>query len=149
MNRNAPVSKVPEIGIGNKPIDGGNYLFSDEERTEFLKREPKARKWFRRWIGSEEFINGTPRWCLWLGDCPPGELREMPEAMQRVKAVRAFRLASKSVPTQKLAETPTHFHVENVPRTRFLVIPKVSSERRRYIPIGFVSPKTLVSDLCF
>jgi hypothetical protein len=149
VNRSAPVNSVPEIGIGNKPIDDGNYLFSDEEKSEFLKREPKSRKWFRRWVGSEEFINGTQRWCLWLGDCLPTELREMPEAMNRVKAVRAFRLASKSIPTQRLAGTPTRFHVENMPRTKFLVIPKVSSERRRYIPIGFNSPKTLVSDLCF
>lgn len=149
VNRSKPLCAVPEIGIGNKPIDDGNYLFTTEERDEFIRREPKAAKWFRRWLGSDEFINGWERWCLWLGDCPPHELREMPEAMKRVQAVRQFRLASKSEPTRKLAATPTRFHVENMPKSNFIVVPKVSSERRKYIPIGFMTPKTLISDLCF
>jgi hypothetical protein len=140
---------VPGIGIGNKPIDGGHYLFTDDEKTEFLRREPQAEKWFRRWLGADEFINGYQRWCLWLGDCPPNELRQMPEAMKRVEAVRQFRLASKSPPTQKLADTPTRFHVENIPDSPYLLIPKVSSERRSYIPIGFMHPDTLSSDLVF
>ncbi|HEY3788680.1 MAG TPA: DNA methyltransferase, partial [Urbifossiella sp.] len=149
VNRSKPLCDVPPIGIGNKPIDGGYYLFTEEERDEFLKLEPKAKKWFRRWIGSQEFINGYERWCLWLGECPPNELREMPEVMKRVESVRKFRLASKSAPTRALAKTPTRFHVENMPKHSFIVMPKVSSERRRYIPIGFMSPATLVSDLCF
>ena len=145
-NRNTPVCPVPEIGIGNKPIDGGHYLFTDEEKAEFLRREPQAEKWFRRWLGADEFINGYQRWCLWLGDCPPDVLRRMPEAMKRVEAVRQFRLASKSAPTRKLAHTPTRFHVENMPRSTYLLIPRVSSERRNYIPIGFIPPDTLTSD---
>lgn len=149
VNRGKPLCCVPEVGIGNKPIDDGNYLFTTEERDEFIRKEPKATKWFRRWLGSDEFINGWERWCLWLGDCPPNELSQMPEALQRVEAVRKFRLASKSAPTRKLAVTPTRFHVENMPQSNFIVIPKVSSERRRYIPIGFMNPKTLISDLCF
>lgn len=146
-NRRAPICPVPEIGIGNKPIDGGHYLFTDAEKAEFLQREPQAEKWFRRWLGADEFINGYQRWCLWLGDCPPGELRKMPEAMKRVDAVRQFRLASKSPPTQKLAQTPTRFHVENMPDSTYLLIPEVSSERREYIPIGFMHPDTLCSNL--
>jgi hypothetical protein len=148
INRSKPLCAVPEIGIGNKPIDDGNYLFLPEEKEAFLKVEPKAAKWFRRWLGSQEFINGWERWCLWLGECPPDELRAMPECMKRVEAVRNFRLASKSKPTQKLAEKPTRFHVENQPKSTFLVIPGVSSERRRYIPIGFESPATIISNLC-
>jgi hypothetical protein len=147
VNRQHPICAVPEIGIGNKPIDGGHYLFTPEEKAEFLAREPKAAKWFRRWIGADEFINGYERWCLWLGDCPPDELRRMPEAMKRVEAVREVRLASKSAPTQKLAATPTRFHVENIPDAPYLVIPEVSSERRRFIPIGFMQPDTLSSNL--
>jgi len=138
---------VPEIGIGNKPIDGGHYLFSDEEKDAFIAKEAAAAKWFRRWLGADEFINGWQRWCLWLGDCPPAELRKMPETMKRVQAVKAVRLASKSAPTRKLADTPTHFHVENMPKTEYLVIPEVSSERRFFIPIGFESPETLCSNL--
>ena len=149
VNRQHPICAVPEIGIGNKPIDGGNYLFTPQERDEFLQHEPKAAKWFRRWIGADEFLNGYERWCLWLGDCPPNELRHMPDAMKRVEAVRALRLASKSAPTQKLAATPTRFHVENIPDAPYLVIPKVSSARRNFIPLGFMQPDTFCSDLVF
>ncbi|MEI6407754.1 MAG: DNA methyltransferase [Bacteroidota bacterium] len=147
VRRSKPLGNVPEIGIGNKPIDGGHYLFTTEGKVNFLEKEPQSARYFRRWIGSDEFINGWERWCLWLGECPPDVLRKMPEAMKRVQAVREFRLASKSAPTQKLAETPTRFHVENMPDTNFLIIPEVSSERRAYIPIGFVSPETLASNL--
>ena len=146
-NRSRPICAVPEIGIGNKPIDGGNYLFTTEQRDAFIALEPTSAKWFRRWLGSDEFINGWERWCLWLGECPPDELKKMPEALKRVEAVRKFRLASKSAPTRKLADTPTRFHVENIPRDDYLVIPEVSSERRAYIPIGFVGPDTLCSNL--
>jgi len=122
-------------------------LFTADDKAEFLMREPAASRWFRRWIGSDEFINGYERWCLWLGDCPPNELRQMPEAMKRVEAVRDFRLASKSAPTRKIADTPTRFHVENILDKPYLIIPEVSSERRSYIPIGFMEPKTLASNL--
>lgn len=147
QSRSTPICEVPAIGIGNKPIDGGNYLFTTEEKADFMLKEPAAAKWFRRWLGSDEFINGYERWCLWLGDCPPEELRRMPEALKRVEAVRRVRLASKSAPTRKIADTPTRFHVENMPEGNFLVIPEVSSERRNFIPIGFEQPYTLCSNL--
>ena len=140
INRSVPLCPVPKIGIGNKPIDGGHYLFIPEERAAFLKDEPQAEPYFLRWFGAEEYINGIERWCLWLGDCSPDQLRKMPLSMKRVEAVRQTRLASKSPPTQKLAMTPTRFHVENMPKGNFLVIPEVSSERRHYIPIGFMTP---------
>jgi hypothetical protein len=145
--RSTPIGPAPEIGIGNKPIDGGHYLFTPEERDAFVAKEPAATKWFRRWLGAEEFLNGHERWCLWLGECSPAELRAMPEAMKRVQAVRDVRLASKSPPTQKLAATPTRFHVENMPNTPYLVLPEVSSERRQFIPFGFERPSTLCSNL--
>ena len=145
-SREQPIGPVPKIGIGNKPIDGGDYLFTQEEREEFLKREPAAAPYFRRWLGADEFLNGYERWCLWLGDCPPDLLKRMPEAMKRVEAVRRYRLNSKSAPTRKLAATPTRFHVENMPDSNYLLIPRVSSERRSYIPIGFVESETLTGD---
>ena len=145
--RSKPICAAPEIGIGNKPIDDGNYLFSTDERDAFIAKEPGSAKWFRRWLGSDEFLNGYERWCLWLGDCPPAELRAMPEAMKRVQAIKTFRLASKSPPTQKLAQTPTRFHVENMPDKTYLVMPEVSSERRLFIPFGFEQPSTLCSNL--
>lgn len=146
VNRENPLCHVPSIGIGNKPIDGGHYLFTPDEKAAFVAKEPLAVPYFRRWMGAEEFLNGIERWCLWLGDCPPADLRRMPQAMARVDAVRAHRLASKSAPTRKLAATPTRFHVENIPTEPFLVIPEVSSERRPYLPIGFLQPDTLASN---
>ncbi|MDD5335318.1 MAG: class I SAM-dependent DNA methyltransferase [Rhodoferax sp.] len=146
--RSSPICNVPEIGIGNKPIDDGNYLFTRDEKLAFIAVEPASTKWFRRWIGADELINGYERWCLWLGDCPPGELRAMPEAMKRVQAVRVFRLASKSPPTQKLAATPTRFHVHNMPVKSYLVLPRHSSENRPFIPIGFVEASMITGDAC-
>jgi hypothetical protein len=140
---------VPEIGIGNKPIDDGNYLFTPQEKEAFLRREPAAALYFRRWLGADELINGYERWCLWLGACPPTELRAMPEAMRRVEAVQRFRLGSRSAPTRALATRPTHFHVENIPEGTYLAIAKVSSERRHFVPMAYLDPGTLASDLLF
>src|SRR5690606_25044207 len=145
-NRRAPICPVPEIGIGNKPIDNGHYLFTPDEKAEFLAIEPQAAPYFHRWLGADEFLNGYHRYCLWLGDCSPAELRRMPEALKRVEAVRKYRLASKSAPTRKLAETPARFHVENMPKGNFMVIPEVSSERRIYIPLGFLTSEVLASN---
>ncbi len=145
-SRQKPMCDVPEIGIGNKPIDGGNYLFTEEEKDAFVKKEPRAEKYFKKWLGSDEFINRYSRWCLWLGDATPAELVKIPLVMECVKAVREFRLKSKSAPTQKLAEKPTHFHVENMPKSEYILIPRVSSEKRSYIPIGFITPDILCSD---
>lgn len=144
--RSRPLCDVPEMGIGNKPIDGGNYLFTTEEKAAFLAKEPQAAPYFRRWIGADEFINGWERWCLWLGECPPHLLRQMPEAMKRVEAVRKLRRESKSAPTNAIADTPTRFHVENMPTSTYIIIPRVSSERRLYVPIGFLNPETFTSD---
>lgn len=148
-NRNKPICDVPKIGIGNKPIDGGFYLLADEEKTDFLNKEPGAESYFHRWIGSREFLHGESRWCLYLGDAAFAELKELPRCRERIEAVREYRLASKSAPTRKLADRPAHFHVENMPKGNSIVVPKVSSERRRYIPMGFVGPETLCSDLVF
>ena len=145
--RSKPLCNMPRIGIGNKPIDGGYYLFEKNEMDEFVKIEPMAKSYFRPWYGSREFINRCPRYCLWLGDCSPGELRKMHECMKRVQAVRDYRLQSKSAGTRKLADRPTHFHVENMPSTNYIVIPGVSSARRRYIPMGFMTPDILCSNL--
>ncbi len=145
-SRNKPICDVPEIGIGNKPIDGGYYLFTDEEKSEFLKKEPKAQPYFRRWFGAEEFINNKIRWCLWLGDCTPAELRSMPLCYERVRMVYEYRLKSPSPGTVKLADKPTRFHVENMPKGNFIVIPEVSSGRRHYIPIGYMDDSVLCSN---
>lgn len=148
-SRSKALCNVPAIGIGNKPIDGGNYLFKKEEMDEFIKKEPKSASHFHLWYGSEEFIHQKPRYCLWLGDCSPKEINEMPLCKQRVENVRLLRLASKSAGTRRLADRPTRFHVENMPNGDSIIIPKVSSEKRRYVPMGFIHKGTFASDLVF
>lgn len=148
-NRSKPICDVPKIGIGSQPIDGGNYLFSDEEHDEFLRIEPAAEKYFHRWLGSQEFINGKARWVLWLGNVSPSDLKAMPRSRERIERVREFRLSSSRKQTLKAAETPNHFGTEIIADATSILIPKVSSERRRYIPMGFIDPETFCSDLVF
>ncbi len=145
-SRTKSVCNSPNIGIGNKPIDDGNYLFSKEEMEDFIAKEPLSKQYFRPWLGAREFINRIPKYCLWLGDCPPNELRKMPECMKRVQAVRDFRLASTSEGTIKIANTPTRFHVENMPIGNYVLIPCHSSENRKYIPMGYVLPNVISSN---
>lgn len=148
-SRNHPLSDVPEICIGCQPIDGGNYLFTEEEKEKFIKNEPKSKQYFYKFLGSDEFINNRKRYCLWLGDCPPNELKKMPICLQIIEQVRRFRAASPRKATRKLALTPTRFQVEVMPETDYLVIPKTSSEYRFYLPIGFENPKAICSDALF
>lgn len=146
-SRSKALCNVPAIGFGNKPIDGGNYLFKKEEMDEFIKKEPKSASYFHLWYGSEEFIHQKPRYCLWLGDCSPKEINEMPLCKKRVENVRLLRLASKSAGTRRLADRPTRFHVENMPNGDSIIIPSVSSEKRRYVPMGFIHKGTFASNL--
>lgn len=146
-SRTTPICPdVPEIGIGNQPIDGGFYIFTKDEMEDFITQEPKSAKWFRPWIGAIEFLKGYYRYCLWLTYCPADELAQMPKCQERIQSVREYRLGRNRANTQRLANTPKKFQVENIPNTRYLVIPAISSERRQYIPIGFVSPEILSSD---
>ncbi|WP_295476815.1 DNA methyltransferase [uncultured Sutterella sp.] len=146
-SRSTPLCDVPEIGIGNQPIDDGNYLFTEEEKNDFVKKEPLSEAFFKPWYGSFEFINRAPRWCLWLGDCPAATLAKMPLAKARVAAVRRYRLNSSREGTKKLADTPRRFLVENMPSSNYILVPSVSSERRRYVPMGFMTPDALTSNL--
>ena len=144
--RNKPLCGTPEIGMGNQPIDDGNYIFTEEEMIEFIRIEPKSKPYFHLFYGAREFINRIPRYCLWLGECSPKELRSMPECMKRIENVRRFRLSSKRASTLKLADTPTRFQTENMPTTNYIVIPEVSSQNRRYVPMGFMTPDIMCSN---
>lgn len=145
-SRSKPICDVPEMGIGNKPIDGGFYLFTDEEKDDFLKKEPKAGCFFHPWLGSKEFIHGYHRWCLWLGEASFSDLKQLPECRKRIEQVREYRLGSKSAGTRKIADKPTRFHVENMPTGSSIIIPEVSSSRRKRIPMGFVGPEVFCSN---
>lgn len=147
--RRQPLSDVPQMVSGSKPIDGGNYIFNAEELEEFLRRQPEAERYVQPFIGSDEFINGGVRWILNLEKAAPEDLRPMHTVMERIAAVRKMRLESSSKPTRLLAQTPMRFHVTVIPDGNFLVIPKVSSERRQYVPIGYLSAPTIPSDLLF
>lgn len=145
-SRNKPICNVPEIGIGNQPIDGGHYLFTPEQMNDFITLEPKSKIFFHPYYGAEEFINGKKRYCLWLGNANVVELSKMPLVMERIKLVKEFRLSSKRTATVKSAQKPAHFGLEIIPESNYLLIPRVSSEKRKYIPIGFMDKSEFVSD---
>jgi hypothetical protein len=144
---NRPLCNVPQLIIGSKPIDEGNYIFNGDERKEFLREEPDAKKFMHPFIGTDEFLYNIERWILYLDGASPADIRGMPAVRDRIAAVRAFRKKSRSPGTQKLGDTPTRFHVTVVPNRPFLVIPEVSSERREYVPIGWQKPPVIPSNL--
>ena len=132
---------VPEMITGNRPADGGHLIIEAEDYDDFIKREPQAKKYIKRLIGSKEFIHNLPRYCLWLVDCPPNELKRMPLVYERVRLCKEDRL--KGAPDrQKLAATPWLFRETRNP-DRYLVVPETSSERREYIPIGYRNADTI------
>jgi len=143
QSRSKPICAVPEIIFGNMPNDGGNLILSSEEKSELLKKEPGAKKFIRLFLGAQEFLNGEQRWCLWLKDASPAELRAMPEVMKRVEGVRKHRMESERETTRGLANTPALFGEIRQPASDYLMIPSVSSENRNYIPIGFM-PETVI-----
>ena len=142
-----PICIVPKMSFGNMPLDGGNLLLSDQDKNEFLIKEPKAEKYIKPLISAYEFLNGEKRWCLWLLDAEPGELKQLPEVLKRVEAVKKFRLASVAPSTQKFAETPTLFRDRNQPET-YILIPSTTSENRKYIPMGFVGKEEIANNSC-
>jgi hypothetical protein len=135
--RRNPIGAAPEMIRGSYPVDGGNLLLSDDEQIALLHIEPRAEKWVRPFLGSEELINGIARWCLWLKGISPAELRAMPHVMRRVEGVKAMRLASSKAATVEIANTPTLFGEIRQPESNYIGVPKTSSERRAFIPIGF------------
>ena len=145
-SRNKPLCDVPAMRSGGKPVEGGNLIFTPEEKEAFLKQEPKAEKYMRPFMGSDDFINGHTRWCLWLLNANPSEIKTMPMVMKRVEAVRKFRKNSKKRATQEYAEQPMRFMEIKQPDNDYLMIPATSSERRRYIPIGFLNKDVVASN---
>ncbi|MDD3645168.1 MAG: methylase, partial [Bacteroidales bacterium] len=145
--RTTPLCNVPKMSFGNMPLDGGNLILSDEEKSEFLKIEPNAEKYILPLISAFEFLNGKNRWCLWLVDADPSELKQLPEVLKRVEAVKKFRLNSIAPSTQKFAATPTLFRDRNQPDT-YILIPSTSSENRKYIPMGFFGKDDIANNSC-
>jgi hypothetical protein len=148
QKRSVPICKVPEIKFGNQPIDGGNLLLSEEEKISFIEKEPLLKKYIRQYYGSEEFIKNIRRYCLWLKDASPDEVRNSKLIMERLSKVRRFREASVRKETRALANLPSQFAFVSHTETEYIIIPSVSSERRKYIPIGFMDKDTIASNLC-
>lgn len=145
-SRTNSICNVPQMVYGNKPTDGGFLFLSPEERDELLKREPGTEKFIRQIYGATEYINNKARYCLWLVGASPAELRKSPFIMERVEQVRQFRLNSTKAATQRSADTPTLFQEIRHPDSEYIIIPRHSSETRRYIPFGFVQPQIVVND---
>ncbi len=149
QKRGAPISPVPAIQRGSDATDDGNLLLSNEERITLLTTSPDSEKWIKRFVMGNEFINNIPRWCLWLDGINPAALRAMPAVNKRIAAVKTFRQSSKRAKTQQMADYPSSFSEPRQPTTRYLAIPKVSSERRDFIPIAFLEADVIAGDKIF
>jgi hypothetical protein len=146
-HRQKPICQVPEMSFGNMPLDGGNLLLSTEQKDELLAKEPGALKFIKPLISAREFLNNEKRFCLWLISAEPSELRRFPLIIERIEKVRQFRLASIAPSTQKFATIPSLFRDRNNPET-CIVVPRVSSENRKYIPMGFFDKQSIIGDTC-
>lgn len=149
IGRISPICNVPKMYKGSQPTDGGNFLFTDIEKEEFILKEPEATKWMKPFISEHEFINGERRWCLWLQDVNPTELKQMPYVLQRVADVKEMRLRSTKLATVKWANFPTSFTENRQPKTNYILMPSHSSENRKYVPIGFMSPDDILNNSFF
>lgn len=145
-SRNKPLVSITPMVYGNKPTDGGFLYLTPEERSEAIKNEPITEPYIKQIIGSSEYINNTERYCLWLVDAPEQVVKESPLISKRVNGVKEFRLNSTKEATRKSAETPSLFQEVRQPNCSYIVVPRVSSERRQYVPIGFLSSETIVND---
>jgi len=145
-SRAKAICNVPLMMKGSQPTDDGNLIIEADEYDDFMKKSPQAAKFVHPFVGAKEFLNNQKRYCLWLVEASPAELRAMPEVMKRIEAVRQFRLSSKKEATRKKAETPSVFDERRAPDTNYIIVPSHSSENRRYIPIDFVTPNVIASN---
>ena len=142
-SRNKPICDVPDVIKGSSPVDGGNLLVEEEDYSEFTKQE---QLYIKRFFGAREFLHNVHRWCLWLENVSPSELKSMPNIMKRVSQTRDFRLESTKAATRRLADYPFRFMEMRQPHTSYILIPRHSSQNRRYIPFGFMSPLDICGD---
>jgi hypothetical protein len=146
-SRNEPLCAVPPMSFGNMPLDGGNLIFSDEEKDAFLRLEPAALKYMHPLVSAKEMLTGKKRWCLWFVNAEPAELTKMPLVLKRIDAVKAFRLSSKAASTRLHAKTPALFRDKHN-TVSFIAVPRVSSSDRDYVPMGFFDHNHISSDSC-
>lgn len=148
-SRSKPICKVSPIRFGSMPRDGGGFVLTEDEKQELIKKEPLSAKWIKPYIGAVEFLNNKKRYCLWLVNASPAEIKKCPTVLKRIEFVREFRASSKAAGTRKFAETPTLFCQIAQPNSDYIIVPKTSSGKRKYIPLGFMSKDIIASDLVF
>ena len=149
ISRSIPICNVPKMRFGSMPRDGGGFVLTPDERKKFIKLEPYTEKWIKPYIGAVEFLNNKERYCLWLKDVSPLEISKSKLVMERIEIIKNFRKNSKAESTRKFASTPTLFCQIAQPNTDYIIVPKTSSGKRRYLPIGFMDKDTIASDLVF
>ena len=147
LSKSKPISDAPKMVWGNKPVDGGHLIIEDDEKAEFLRREPKATDYIKQLLGAREFLHSEKRWCIWLVDVEPNIIKSMPLVMERIQLVKTMRLGSKDQGARDLAETPYLFRDTRNPKS-FILLPSVSSENRNYVPMGFFGSEVIASNLC-
>jgi hypothetical protein len=146
--RSKPICGAPACIYGNKPADGGHLIIEDRELAAFLAQNPQIKPFIRPLLCAEEYLHGVNRWCLWLVDAPPQVIRACPGVLERVKAVRDFRLASKKGPTREKSTEPSLFAEVRQPTSRYIVIPQHTSENRKYVPFGYFKPRVVIHNSC-
>ena len=145
-SRKKPICNVPEITKGSIPVDDGNLIIEADEYDDFIRREPNAKKYIHRFVGAREFLHDLPRYCLWLIGSSPKEINQLPMVRERVAKTREFRLSSNKAATRKFADYPTRFMEIRQPKANYIIVPSHSSENRRYVPMGFMSPEVICSN---
>ena len=145
-SRAKPICDVPEMVFGSMANDGGNLILSEEERDILVNKHPQIEPFIYMFLGAEEFINNKKRYCLWLVKCPPSVTRSCPPVLERIENVRNLRAQSSRPGTRKMADYPMLFGENRQPDSKYLLVPRVSSERRRYVPIGFLNSEVIASD---
>lgn len=148
LKRGKPICNVSEMLKGSQPTDGGNLLLTDEDKNQYASQELSGTKFIRAFISADEFLNRKTRWCFWLTDIQPNELKKLPLLMERVSKVRQMRLSSTKQATVKWADFPTVFTENRQPNSNYVLVPRVSSENRKYIPMGFFDSQAIASDTC-
>jgi hypothetical protein len=148
VSRRKPISQVPETLYGSKPVDDGNFFFTNEEKNDFVKQYPDSINFIKPFLSAKEFLNNEKRWCLWLKEANPNEIRSIKGVLERIEKVKAFRLLSSKESTRKLASTPYLFAEIRQPNTNYIIIPLHTSEHRDYIPFGFYTPDFIIGNSC-
>ena len=147
QKRSGPLSRIPKMSYGNKPVDGGHLILSDAEKESLLAAFPEARKYIRKLLGADEFINGISRWCLWIADDEVDEASNIPPIRERIEKVKAMRLASRDQSANEMAKTAHRFREQKCSKLSTVIVPATTSERREYIPMGFLAPDTILTNL--